>query len=858
MHFGIRGKDYYHWLPEFVIGVQKTKFDGWADEYQRSSDLLKLFQDNKIFDGADLSREERAFVLCALDHQKDALLSAQYALHQASSNGKHFVPEQLRVVDSVVEATVGAYYAFAFNNANSFNSYIDQINESLQRDFSVISNLVYEHSNYLPSKVRELDNPLVIAAHSLSLLSQMNDKSIDSYGSVMTFPFGSSEMGYALKAIGRITRGSDVVDSVVHCNFSSQRLVRGQVKEEDLSRDALWPLHYIPIHQRSYIEAMVTGNKPLLLLDNNSTTFGTLDRIKRAFFTNGVNTHASVAEVFYTNAAKYLLGQPSEPLVENWEKALDYRPLSDYFSAYNTWGTGVTNWHLKRLFHRNFPKKAEPLLAHNITDVGQGFSGVDILSEIRILHPELPRVVFFGGAHEMRGVPVGTVRQSLRRIATTIRQELKTPFVVLTGGEGKPGASTVMKLINSTSSEVGAITVGIITLPEAKNAQTTTLDHIVVGSTPEDRLQVLADVEGLKIVIAFPGGFGTEEEIFSFLRKMQTDRVHGRGQGEIAPVVLYNLVPGYWDELDKQLKSQVRSGLLQPWAYRMVKVCRTSEEILTFWKSFEEEIKPKLPSREERNLLAMPPETEDRKRPLLHYETLELPTSISPAGDSVGIKVCRVQNLYDLQVALVGGATMIGVHAVAADRQSYLARNPLPNNVDSTSFGQNIHPRLPLPVWELTGIQHMMRRIPKGLDVAVLFEKELEPDLIRQTLKTFYALSDEVPYSSLLLQFQHRTTPEALNSVRTISSDLRLMPVAGLFQDDLIPYLRGLTHMFHQGDAILIDMGKHQPDLISGKNPHETTLPDRLNRLIDVAPDLSSLQVPLFLGGGISSQNVAY
>ncbi len=202
-------------------------------------------------------------------------------------------------------------------------------------------------------------------------------------------------------------------------------------------------------------------------------------------------------------------------------------------------------------------------------------------------------------------------------------------------------------------------------------------------------------------------------------------------------------------------------------------------------------------------------------------------------GTSAIFKACRVHNTFDLSVAAMHGATAIGIHAVHDDASKYFhAQIPYHPPVDRVRLGCR-ESMLPVALFEAEGIRKMVRLLPSSITPYVVFERPASEFVIRRTLAT-YRLSRAV------LQFQHRVTAEYLSQLRDRLS-LPMMPVVGGAQSDFVEYFTFLQSSLNPDqDLVLIDLSKHQPDIISGQAEHHsieyTTSLRRLGALSRVSP----------------------
>jgi hypothetical protein len=208
-------------------------------------------------------------------------------------------------------------------------------------------------------------------------------------------------------------------------------------------------------------------------------------------------------------------------------------------------------------------------------------------------------------------------------------------------------------------------------------------------------------------------------------------------------------------------------------------------------------------------------------------------------------KACRVHNNLDLQAVLAAGATAIGIHAVYPNLERYLSYAKRFNRGSQVAAGlpSNLLNRLatsprklpPVPWFELRGIRRMMREVPDGLDICVLFESMTSPEMIAETLDLL-----GIQTTKCALQLQHRITADYLQSIRSQFKPT-IIAAVGADQVDVREYFSFLqTVLDESSDFILLDLSGHQPDLIDHKGlprpeDHERALM-KLSSLIRTGP----------------------
>jgi uncharacterized protein (TIGR00730 family) len=188
---------------------------------------------------------------------------------------------------------------------------------------------------------------------------------------------------------------------------------------------------------------------------------------------------------------------------------------------------------------RIFRRSQEPLAADVSLIASEFLAGFQLIQRI-----DRPAVSIFGSARVREGSPTyGATRATGRAFA-------EAGFAVVTGGG--PG---LMEAANRGCQEGGGLSVGFnIQLPfeQAMNPYCElglTFDHFHVR-----KVMFVKAAEGFVI---FPGGFGTQDELWEALTLRQTRKI-----GDF-PIVLFD--SDYWDEmLDWVRDEMLEDGLIAP------------------------------------------------------------------------------------------------------------------------------------------------------------------------------------------------------------------------------------------------------------------------------------------------------
>jgi uncharacterized protein (TIGR00730 family) len=172
---------------------------------------------------------------------------------------------------------------------------------------------------------------------------------------------------------------------------------------------------------------------------------------------------------------------------------------------------------------RIFRRSQEPLAADISLIAAEFLAGFQLVDKI-----DRPAVSIFGSARVVEGSPI------YERARATGAAFAEAGFAVVTGGG--PG---VMAAANRGCKEAGGLSVGFnIALPFEQGLNpwcdlSLTFDHFHVR-----KVMFVKAAEGFVI---FPGGFGTQDELWEALTLRQTKKI-----GDF-PIVLFD--SDYWDEL---------------------------------------------------------------------------------------------------------------------------------------------------------------------------------------------------------------------------------------------------------------------------------------------------------------------
>jgi uncharacterized protein (TIGR00730 family) len=164
-------------------------------------------------------------------------------------------------------------------------------------------------------------------------------------------------------------------------------------------------------------------------------------------------------------------------------------------------------------------------------------------------------VVFFGSARISPDGPLGRYYEEARTLARLVTAWSKSlpsgsqRYIVCSGGGGG-----VMEAANRGASEAGGRTIGLnIGLPHEQRPNRW-ITHELSFEFHYFFMRKLWFAHLARALVAFPGGFGTLDELFEFLTLQQTGKLTRR-----MPILLYG--PAYWNEII-DFEALVRHGTI--------------------------------------------------------------------------------------------------------------------------------------------------------------------------------------------------------------------------------------------------------------------------------------------------------
>ena len=187
-------------------------------------------------------------------------------------------------------------------------------------------------------------------------------------------------------------------------------------------------------------------------------------------------------------------------------------------------------------------------------------------------------IVFFGSARLQPDGPLGHYYEAARDLAYRVTEwsrsqgEAQHRFVVCTGGGGG-----IMEAANRGASEAGGPTIGLnIGLPHEQRPN----EWITPDLALEFRyffMRKLWFAHLARAMIAFPGGFGTLDELFEILTLAQTRKLS-------APIQVLLYGSEYWQEV-VDLPALARHGMISHDDLQLFRYVDTPEEAMAALKA---------------------------------------------------------------------------------------------------------------------------------------------------------------------------------------------------------------------------------------------------------------------------------
>ena len=339
----LRGSLFYNWLPQYIFFNNKSLNKKWKDLMNTVSVSLQIIQEEKILE-KKISYEEQVIIYLLLDHIQEGVLFLLNLMEQNNLEENILKESEHEDVIELEQEISDLLYSFYYSD---------------ERTSDILSNVIYkikkikwieELPEYVPKykTMRELDDNITIFKFVKRLAEDIKKNKIE-LDYIISFPYGGITLGFALNSYLKIVEKISSYPKILNCHFSSKQAMRERRVE---SSEEFSVFKYIPKVYDKYMDKIKNGTSCVLLLDNNVTTFKTLDISKKYLKQIGNSVYCAVVAVNYNNIVNYLFEKKCEILVEDWRKVLDFYPVQEYVTAFNTWNTSDKSKILQEIYYK--------------------------------------------------------------------------------------------------------------------------------------------------------------------------------------------------------------------------------------------------------------------------------------------------------------------------------------------------------------------------------------------------------------------------------------------------------------------------------------------------------------------------
>ena len=173
-------------------------------------------------------------------------------------------------------------------------------------------------------------------------------------------------------------------------------------------------------------------------------------------------------------------------------------------------------------------------------------------------------------------------RELARIVSSTCQLDERCDYVIVTGGG--PG---IMEAANRGAYDVGAKSLGLNITIKTEQEPNSYISPELCFEFKYFAIRKMHFLMRAKAMVAFPGGFGTMDELFETLTLIQTEKM------EPIPVILFGR--DYWDKLINW-KMFVEEGTISPRDLELISYAETAEEVWDQISAFyQEHPQPVLP-----------------------------------------------------------------------------------------------------------------------------------------------------------------------------------------------------------------------------------------------------------------------
>ena len=338
-----RGKWYYNRLPQYINITNKTVNENWKDIMTNTIQAMNIIYKNDILN-SKLEYNENIIIYAVIDQYLNGMLFLLNQVEQNSLDNNNILEDKLKDIIELTQQSSDLLYAFIYDDKNTVSKLLKNIIQN-KEILKLIKQLPIYSKKY--KMMRELDDNIIILKFVQNVLKDAEKRKIK-FDYIISFPYGGITLGFAINSYMKIVLDKKTVPKLINSHFSSKQKKREGKEETDIEFSIF---KYIPQIYKEQVKHIKNGESHILLLDNNVTTFKTIDISKKFLQQIGNQVYAAVPTIYYDNLVNYVLEKDCEKLIPDWRQVLDFFPVGEYVTAFNTWNTSEKTKLLHEIYY---------------------------------------------------------------------------------------------------------------------------------------------------------------------------------------------------------------------------------------------------------------------------------------------------------------------------------------------------------------------------------------------------------------------------------------------------------------------------------------------------------------------------
>lgn len=342
----LRSPLFYYWLPPYLAPELYSIREKWNKLIRYSKSLFYCLADCGYFKNRrkKMPYEVKALIYMVFDYLLESVVSILYVFEKESINRESVKQKENTLEISYLCKNICTIIVGLFEDDE-----VDDAVLEVQKQLSKIDLTLFPEFTNLNHYMRELDDNILIYKSGVSILKSIKGKKLI-FTHIISFPYGGIVLGFFLNVLLKKKANNEYLPKLMNCHFSSKLQIR---KSVNLQLGSFFD--YIPPIYDQYIREIKEGKASILLYDNNTTTFSTIGIIKEELMELGNEVYGAAVSVNYENICDYLFDcKKYEQLDKHWQNVLDFHPVSEYITAFNTWGTSEKTKILDKIYRNTY------------------------------------------------------------------------------------------------------------------------------------------------------------------------------------------------------------------------------------------------------------------------------------------------------------------------------------------------------------------------------------------------------------------------------------------------------------------------------------------------------------------------